>query len=137
MKRGKVKGGKQMKKRHLWAVLGCLIILSLVMAGCGPAKETQAPATSGPTGTMRVTNTDFGVESFDPNNTVATWGGAMYDPLINWTENGNIVGAAAESWTISEDGRTWTFKVRKGAKFHNGDPLTSADFAFSVNRFMR
>ena len=60
----------------------------------------------------------------------------MYDLVMNWTEDGGLRGEAAESWTISEDGTTWTFKVREGVKWHNGDPLTSADFAFSIKYFM-
>jgi peptide/nickel transport system substrate-binding protein len=45
------------------------------------------------------------------------------------------VPALAESFEVSPDGLTWTFKIRKGVKFHNGDPLTAADVAFSIQRF--
>jgi peptide/nickel transport system substrate-binding protein len=38
----------------------------------------------------------------------------------------------AESWSYSEDKKTLTLKVRSGAKFHDGQPITSADFAFSI-----
>jgi peptide/nickel transport system substrate-binding protein len=79
---------------------------------------------------------DFAEESFDPNNNSATWGYLFYDSVINWGPDGDLVGEAAESWTISEDGRTWTFKVREGMTFHNGDPVTSADFLYSINHFM-
>jgi len=60
------------------------------------------------------------------------FGWQMYDPIVTWDEEGNWVGGLAESWTLSPDGKTWTFKVRKGVKFHNGDPVTSADLMFSV-----
>jgi peptide/nickel transport system substrate-binding protein len=63
------------------------------------------------------------------------WGWAMYDPLISWDQQGNMIGCVAESFDLSADGKTWTFKIRKGIKFSNGDPLTSADVAFSVERF--
>jgi peptide/nickel transport system substrate-binding protein len=56
--------------------------------------------------------------------------------VMNWTADGALMGEAAESWTISDDGMTWTFNVRKGMTFHNGDPVTSADFLYSINRFM-
>src|SRR5690349_18508333 len=38
----------------------------------------------------------------------------------------------AESWSYSDDAKTLTLKVRSGAKFHDGQPITSADFAFSI-----
>lgn len=42
----------------------------------------------------------------------------------------------AESWTISQDGRQYTFKIRKDAKWSNGDPLTAHDFIFSFKRIL-
>jgi len=63
------------------------------------------------------------------------FGGAFADPLIIWDENFDFAPSIAESWEISEDGLSWTFHIRKGVKFHNGDPLTSADVYFSVNHF--
>src|SRR5207249_2660351 len=41
----------------------------------------------------------------------------------------------AESWTMSKDGRTWEFVIRKGARFHNGDPVTAEDVKFSFERY--
>ena len=107
--------------------------------GPPPATTTTAPpspTTTAPYGTLRVALEDFAEETFDPNNNVATWAGAMYDDYVDWDAQGNPVGRAAESWTISEDGTTWTFKVREGMKFHNGDPVTAEDFRWSVNYMM-
>jgi peptide/nickel transport system substrate-binding protein len=59
----------------------------------------------------------------------------MYDPLLTWDSKGNFIGKVADSWSISPDGNTWTFKIHKGIKFWNGDPLTAADVKFSVDRF--
>ncbi|MDU6482905.1 MAG: ABC transporter substrate-binding protein [Paeniclostridium sordellii] len=42
--------------------------------------------------------------------------------------------AMAESWEQSEDGKTWTFKIRKNAKWSNGDPVTAKDFEYSWKR---
>ena len=42
----------------------------------------------------------------------------------------------AESWTVSEDGKTWTFKLREGLKFADGTPLTAQDVKRSIDRVM-
>jgi peptide/nickel transport system substrate-binding protein len=111
-----------------------------VPAAAAPtAAPTTAPAaastSANPTGTLRVVSADFGQESVDPINIATTWGWAMYDTLVTYDAQGNVVGNVAESYDLSQDGLTWTFKIRKGIKFHNGDPLTSADVVFSLQRF--
>jgi peptide/nickel transport system substrate-binding protein len=45
-----------------------------------------------------------------------------------------LVGGAVESWTISDDQKTYTFKLRSGQKFHSGNPVTAEDIAFSLQR---
>lgn len=39
-----------------------------------------------------------------------------------------IILAGAESWTKSDDGKVWTFKIRQGMKWSNGDPVTAKDY---------
>ncbi|MFX8824852.1 ABC transporter substrate-binding protein, partial [Acinetobacter baumannii] len=43
----------------------------------------------------------------------------------------------AKSWTISDDGLTYTFKLQSGVKWHDGKPFSSADVVFSANVFLR
>jgi peptide/nickel transport system substrate-binding protein len=74
----------------------------------------------------------FSYETFDPIVGESFFGWSMYDPLLTWDENFEICGGIAESWDMSSDANTWTFHIRQGVKFHNGDPLTSADVMFSV-----
>lgn len=113
-----------------------MMVISLIVASCGGDDgEEEIVEEVGPHGTIRAASETFSEESFDPNNNVATWGYAMYDMVMNWDDKGNNIGEAAKSWTVSPDGRTWTFKVQQN-NFHNGDPVTSADFAWSINRFM-
>lgn len=55
---------------------------------------------------------------------------------IDVKSNYKVVGDLAESWTISQDGKTYTFKLHDGVKFHNGDPLTSADVKATLERIV-
>ncbi len=59
---------------------------------------------------------------------------ALFEPLATVGADGDIEPAAAESWSVSDDGRTWTFRLRDGLRFSNGDPLTSADFVAAWRR---
>jgi peptide/nickel transport system substrate-binding protein len=74
----------------------------------------------------------------DPHLTTATATRNMmenvYDTLVMLDSSGQIVPGLAESWESSEDGRTWTFNLREGVTFHNGDPFTANDVVFSINR---
>jgi peptide/nickel transport system substrate-binding protein len=104
------------------------------------AAATSAPAaaasTTAPTGELRYANADFGNESVDPIVvTTALWYWTVYDTLLIVDQQGNVTGNVAEKYSLSDDGLTWTFNIRKGIKFHNGDPLTAADVVFSLQRF--
>lgn len=59
-------------------------------------------------------------------------GAQLFAFLVRADGDWNIKPYLAESWTASDDGLTVTFKLRKNAKFHDGQPITSADVAFSV-----
>ena len=61
----------------------------------------------------------------------------IWDSLVGFDlEKGGIGPGAAEKWDRSADGRTWTFYLRKGMRFHNGDPVTAQDVKFSLERIM-
>ncbi|MDQ7844670.1 MAG: ABC transporter substrate-binding protein [Armatimonadota bacterium] len=64
----------------------------------------------------------------------------LYDPLLYPNvEQGSMAPRphVAESWTISPDGKIYTFKIRRGIKFHSGRELTAADVVFSMDRALR
>ncbi len=57
----------------------------------------------------------------------------VFDGLVETNfDTTEVEPALAESWTVSPDGRTWTFKLRKGVKFHDGAELTADDVAFNM-----
>jgi peptide/nickel transport system substrate-binding protein/oligopeptide transport system substrate-binding protein len=55
-------------------------------------------------------------------------------PLTSFDANFELHGMAAESWSQSEDGLTWTFTLREGLTFSDGEPLTAEDFVFALQR---
>ena len=60
----------------------------------------------------------------------------VYQGLVDFDRDLKIKPVLAESWTTSADGKQWTFKLRKGVKFHNGRSLTASDVKFSLDRIL-
>src|SRR5689334_21364359 len=59
-----------------------------------------------------------------------------YNQLVRFEPDMTPVPELAESWSTSPDGLTWTFKLRQGVKFHDGQELTSADVKFTFDRLL-
>jgi peptide/nickel transport system substrate-binding protein len=62
--------------------------------------------------------------------------GQIFDGLVALDPGLNIVPALADTWTISRDGRVYTFHLREGVRFHDATPLTSADVVYSLRRLL-
>ncbi len=60
---------------------------------------------------------------------------AIHDALVRPMPNQKMGASLAESWTESADGLVYEFKLRRGLKFHNGDPVTTEDVKFSFERY--
>ena len=60
---------------------------------------------------------------------------AIHDAMAKAMPGNATAPSLAESWQVSPDGRVYDFTLRKGVKFHNGDPLTSEDVKFSFDRY--
>ncbi len=61
----------------------------------------------------------------------------LWDSLVGFDlDKGGIGPGVAERWQRSADGQSWTFYLRKGLRFHNGDPVTAHDVKFSLERIM-
>jgi peptide/nickel transport system substrate-binding protein len=63
----------------------------------------------------------------------------IYDRIVLFEPDDltKLVGGTAESWTVSADGHTFTFKMRPGLKFHSGNPVRAQDAAFSLQRVIK
>jgi peptide/nickel transport system substrate-binding protein len=57
----------------------------------------------------------------------------IYDTLVEETKQAVFEPGLAESWTVSDDGLVWTFKIRRGVTFHDGSPCTAKEVAWSLN----
>ena len=116
-------------------------ITSAFAAGLGgPLVLDQLIATAHAAGT-KVLRIGYAapVQTLDPIKTVfgpdIISQGMMYARLMKANADESEVGPGlAESWTISDDGMTYVFKLRAGLKFSDGSPLTAEDVAFSFNR---
>jgi peptide/nickel transport system substrate-binding protein len=60
---------------------------------------------------------------------------ALHDALVKPMPASLNAPSLAESWTVSKDGRVWEFVLRKGVRFHNGEPVTAEDVKFSFERY--
>ncbi|MEO1292840.1 MAG: peptide ABC transporter substrate-binding protein, partial [Pseudomonadota bacterium] len=58
----------------------------------------------------------------------------LYEGLVVYDANAEVIPGVAESWEISEDGLTYTFTLRDDAVWSNGDPVTAGDFVYSFKR---
>src|SRR6516162_7806418 len=60
---------------------------------------------------------------------------ALHDAMVKPMPGKSQAACLAESWSASEDGLGYEFVIRKGAKFHNGEPVTAEDVKFSFERY--
>ncbi len=78
-------------------------------------------------------------ETLDPERTTALSssevGYLLYDTLTSLDYDNTVKPALAEKWEISPDGKTYTFTLRRGVRFHSGKPMTSADVKFTLDRW--
>jgi len=127
-------------------VVASLGALTLAAAGCGGGNETSGGGTGsagGETGkaanqTMTIA---WGAEppSLDPGLATDTTSSNVLlnimDPLVRLDPKTNeAVPSLAESWDVSEDGKTVTYHLRQDGKWTNGDPVVASDFVYSWKR---
>ena len=115
-----------MSKRKILISLTMMCALSTAAAAEGPKNGgvVNAVIQPEPPGLM------MGLVQNGPTQMVA---GNIYEGLLRYSPKLDPLPGLAESWTVSEDGKTYTFKLVKGVTWHDGKPFTSADVLFSID----
>jgi len=108
------------------AALGAALLM-------GGAAFAQSPQTGG-TLTMRINSDIRGTDGLNRDANTDTVLHHIFETLVAYRDDLTIGPLLAESWEVSPDGKTYTFKLREGATFHNGDPVTSADVKWNWDR---
>src|SRR5205807_9813421 len=134
----------------LVSAIAVVLILALRASAQAPAGRSEAPAGRSETPAGR-SEAPAGQVTFAATVTLApTWFDpaetpgvimpfltlyALHDALVKPMPGNAWAPSLAESWTASKDGLAYEFVLRKGVRFHNGDPLTADDVKFSFDRY--
>jgi oligopeptide transport system substrate-binding protein len=130
-------------RRKKLALLATGLLGSLALAAVGCGGGGGGTGTAGGTGeqaTNQVLRMAWGAEppSLDPGLATDTTSANvilnLMDPLVRLDNDNNAVPSLAESWDVSEDGKTVTYHLRSDGKWTNGDPVTAKDFVYSWKR---
>ena len=123
--------GSYIRKKGMALLMIVLTTLTVALSGCSgdKAEEDSSKITVG---------IPQDIDSLDPH--IAEGAGTrevlfnVFEGLVKPDENGNLNPAVASEYTISDDGLTYTFTLRDGIKFHNGNPVTVEDIKYSIDR---
>jgi peptide/nickel transport system substrate-binding protein len=117
--------------------------LRLLMVGLLLALVAGPVAADTPEDTLVMAKVIDDIISLDPAEVFELSGGEMianlYDRIMMYEaeDTTTLVGGVAESWSVSNNGRTFTLKIRRGLRFHSGNPVTAKDAAYSLQRVIR
>src|SRR5437588_1095856 len=114
------------------------LLLALTVAVLSPV---ATPAAAAPEGQLTIAvHVSLAPTWFDPAETPGVITPfltlyALHDALVKPMPGNAVAPCLAESWTVSKDGLSYEFVLRKGLRFHNGEPLTADDVKFSFERY--
>ena len=132
-------------KKKLLALFLALVMVGAVLPGCGDgSKDPGGQGNNGKTGEpVKGGEITVGIaqdldDSLDPHQTVAAGTREVlfniFEGLVKPNSDGEMIPAVAEKYELYEDGTTYTFTLREGVKFHNGQTVTAEDVVYSINR---
>jgi ABC-type oligopeptide transport system substrate-binding subunit len=106
-----------------------------------PATESAAPAAMSDQNliwSVEGVNEMPGLDPANPQNAQSVLAlNLIFGGLVRLDAQLNVIPDGAESWQVSEDGKTYTFTIREELKFADGAPATAQDFADSINRALQ
>jgi len=134
-----------MKKALFVRLAALLAATAILITGCTAAPEADVEPTAAPQ-TEAAVKQDAAITVSMPRNAASMSPykvqerqtahilSLIYEGMVRLDEKGVPVAALAEKWEIAEDGKTWTFTLRSGITFHDGDPLTAEDVVYSYRQ---
>lgn len=132
-------------RRKLTSILLVLtMVTAIALTGCSGDKQEKESATDNELsktpvegGTIRV-GISQDLDSLDPHKAVSAGTKEVlfniFEGLVKPDSDGNLVNAIAEDYEISDDAKVYTFTLREGVKFHNGNAVTAEDVKYSIDR---
>ncbi|HHV78313.1 MAG TPA: ABC transporter substrate-binding protein [Firmicutes bacterium] len=128
----------RVSRRGLLAGIGLLLSVA-ILTSCS-SRSTPSQTSNKPQKEMIVRMTQAWPVKLDPamgyDNASSVAYANLYDTLVMVDPDGTIKPWVAKSWDYDATSKTYTFKLEKGIKFHNGDTLTAADVVFSAKRML-
>lgn len=126
-----------MKKKMLKNILLTIVLMTLATSLCGCAGGKAGSDSSSDSSIIIGIPQDL-EDSLDPHEAVAAGTKEvlfnMYEGLLKPDSEGNLNPAVAGDYTISEDEKTYTFKIRDGILFHDGSSVTAGDVKYSIEK---
>src|SRR5215470_6465382 len=131
-RRSRMSRTSRMIRSFAAAVAALLVVAQLAVAPAAAAPDPKARygdtmviGITGDPGTLNGTTSSNFVEKIIASN--------VFSMLIRLDTNFKPVPDLAKSWTISDDGLTYTFKLNEGIKWHDGQPFSSADVKYTID----
>jgi peptide/nickel transport system substrate-binding protein len=126
-----------MRRRNQAAIAVIIIVVMIAAAGTALYSSILQQQRKSPTSlTISFANVpvlDPAVGSDEASSTAFV---NLYDTLVYPTADGDVRPSIAASWSASDDGLSWTFKIRSDVRFHDGTRLTANDVVFSMSRLI-
>lgn len=111
--------------------LGSVFALILFL-NCGPPSGTQQPVLTVLQSSVSIGDPHITSDSSNRLSIIFT----IYEALVRLDEEGDFQPSLAERWGVAEDARTWTFYLRDGVRFHNGEVLRASDVVATLGRVL-